>query len=72
MKSTMPIVLKSVGDQGQRVEHGFAWPENSATTELINAYRVLLGAEQSLESSRRRGAGEARTVREMLAREAGR
>jgi hypothetical protein len=26
----MPIVIESVGDQGQRVEQGFEWPDDSA------------------------------------------
>jgi hypothetical protein len=27
----MPVVIESVGDQGQRVERGFEWPDDSAT-----------------------------------------
>jgi hypothetical protein len=26
----MPIVIESVGDQGQRVEQGFEWPDDIA------------------------------------------
>jgi hypothetical protein len=26
----MPIVIKSVGDEGQRGERGFEWPDDSA------------------------------------------
>jgi hypothetical protein len=52
--STMPIVIESSGAQGQRVEHGYVWPDDSTTRELVNAYSALLTAEQSLENSRRR------------------
>jgi hypothetical protein len=30
MYGKMPIVIESVGDQGQRVEQGFEWPDDSA------------------------------------------
>jgi hypothetical protein len=30
MYAKMPIVIESVGDQGQRVEQGFEWPDDSA------------------------------------------
>jgi hypothetical protein len=30
MCAKMPIVIESVGDQGQRVEQGFKWPDDSA------------------------------------------
>ena len=30
MFAKMPIVIESVGDQGQRVEQGFDWPDDSA------------------------------------------
>jgi hypothetical protein len=30
MCAKMPIVTESVGDQGQRVEQGFEWPDDSA------------------------------------------
>jgi hypothetical protein len=30
MCAKMPIVVESVGDQGQRVEQGFEWPDDSA------------------------------------------
>ena len=30
MCAKMPIVIESVGDQGQRVEHGFEWPADIA------------------------------------------
>jgi hypothetical protein len=30
MCAKMPIVIESVGDQGQRVEQGFEWPDDSA------------------------------------------
>ena len=30
MCAKMPIVSESVGDQGQRVEQGFEWPDDSA------------------------------------------
>jgi len=26
----MPIIIESVGDEGQRVEQGFEWPDDSA------------------------------------------
>jgi hypothetical protein len=30
MCAKMPILIESVGDQGQRVEQGFEWPDDSA------------------------------------------
>ena len=30
MYAKMPIVIEPVGDQGQRVEHGFEWADDSA------------------------------------------
>ena len=30
MYAKMPIVIESVGDQGQRVEQGFEWPDDIA------------------------------------------
>jgi hypothetical protein len=30
MCANMPIVIESVGDQGQRVEQGFEWPDDIA------------------------------------------
>jgi hypothetical protein len=60
------IVIESVGDQGQRVEQGFIWPEASETADLIASYRELMRAEEILARSRRRVAGEAKAVREML------
>jgi hypothetical protein len=30
MCAKMPTVIESVGDQGQRVERGFEWPDDSA------------------------------------------
>ena len=35
MCAIMPIVIESVGDQGQRVEQGFEWPDDSATDRLL-------------------------------------
>jgi hypothetical protein len=35
MCAKMPIVIESVGDQGQRVEQGFEWPDDSATDRLL-------------------------------------
>jgi hypothetical protein len=29
-QTTMPIVIESIGDQGQRVEQGFRWPAEAA------------------------------------------
>ena len=37
MCAKMPIVIESVGDQGQRVEQGFEWPDESATDRLFKA-----------------------------------
>ena len=37
MCAKMPIVVESVGDQGQRVEQGFEWPDESATDRLFKA-----------------------------------
>ena len=62
----LPTLIESIGDQGQRVERGFAWPEASETADLINSYRALMRAEETLARSRRRVAGEAKAVREML------
>jgi hypothetical protein len=64
--TTMPVVIESIGEFGQRVERGFAWPEASETAHLINSYRALMRAEETLARSRRRVAGEAKAVREML------
>jgi hypothetical protein len=64
--TTMPVVIESVGEFGQRVEQGFIWPEASDTADLINSYRALMRAEETLARSRRRVAGEAKAVREML------
>jgi hypothetical protein len=64
--TVLPIVIETIGDQGQRVEHGFIWPEASETADLINSYRALMRAEETLARSRRRVAGEAKAVREML------
>ena len=63
--SAMPIVIETIGEFGQRVEQGFIWPEASDTADLINSYRALMRAEETLARSRRRVAGEAKTVREM-------
>jgi hypothetical protein len=65
-QTTMPVVIETIGDQGQRVEHGYVWPDDSTTRELVSAYSALLTAEQSLENSRRRIANAAETIREML------
>jgi hypothetical protein len=65
-QTTMPVVIETIGDQGQRVEHGYVWPDDSTTCELVNAYSALLTAEQSLENSRRRVASAAKTIRETL------
>jgi hypothetical protein len=46
--------------------HGYVWPDDSTTVELVNAYSALVIAKQSLENSRRRIAGVAKTIREML------
>jgi hypothetical protein len=64
--TTMPVVIESVGEFGQRVEHGHVWPDDSTTRELCNAYSALLTAEQSLDNSRRRIANAAETIRDML------
>ena len=39
MRAKMPIVIESVGDQGQRVEQGFEWPDDSATDRLSRQIR---------------------------------
>jgi hypothetical protein len=64
--TVLPTLIESIGDQGQRVEQGFIWPEASETADLINSYRALMRAEETLARSRRRVAGEAKAVREML------
>jgi hypothetical protein len=66
MKSTMPIVIDSVGELGQRVERGFEWPDDSAGDRLLGTYRALLSADAALERSRQRVAIEARVIRAML------
>jgi hypothetical protein len=35
MCAKMPIVIESVGDQGQRVEQGFEWPETARRTDFL-------------------------------------
>jgi hypothetical protein len=43
----MPIVIESVGDQGQRVEQGFEWPDDSALKRVekkCGPHTRLLGA----------------------------
>jgi hypothetical protein len=62
----LPTVIESTGEFGQRVEQGFIWPEASDTADLINSYRALMRAGETLARSRRRVAGEAKAVREML------
>jgi hypothetical protein len=64
--TVLPTVIESIGEFGQRVEQGFIWPEASETADLINSYRALMRAEETLARSRRRVAGEAKAVREML------
>ena len=39
MCAKMPNVIESVGDQGQRVEQGFEWPDDSATDRLSRQTR---------------------------------
>jgi hypothetical protein len=34
MCAKMPIVIESVGDQGQRVEQGFEWPDDIALKRI--------------------------------------
>ena len=34
MCGKMPIVIESVGDQGQRVEQGFEWPDDSSLKQV--------------------------------------
>jgi hypothetical protein len=63
---TLPTVIESVGDQGQWVEQGFVWQNDSATDCLLHAFNVLLSAEQVLETSRRRVAIEAGIIRQLL------
>jgi hypothetical protein len=65
-QTTMPVVIETIEDQGQRVEHEYVWPADTTTVELVNAYSALLTAEQSLENSCRRIANAAKTIREML------
>jgi hypothetical protein len=66
MSSGLPTVVESVGELGQRVERGFAWPDDSATDRLLGVYRALLSADAALERSRQRVAIEVRVVRAML------
>ena len=66
MHPKLPTLIESTGEFGQRVEQGFIWPEASETADLINSYRALMRAEETLARSRRRVAGEAKAVREML------
>jgi hypothetical protein len=35
MCAKMPIVIESVGDQGQRVEQGFEWPDGRCHANQI-------------------------------------
>jgi hypothetical protein len=37
MCAKMPILIESVGDQGQRVEQGFEWPDDSALKRVEKA-----------------------------------
>ena len=39
MCAKMPNVIESVGDQGQRVEQGFEWPDDSAKDRLSRQTR---------------------------------
>jgi hypothetical protein len=64
--TVLPIVIETIGEQGQRVEQGFTWPEASDTADLINSYRALMRAEETLARSRRRVANEVKTVRDTL------
>jgi hypothetical protein len=66
MSSTMPTLIESVGEHGQRVERGFAYPDDLASDRLLGTYRALLAADSALERSRQRVAIETRVVRAML------
>jgi hypothetical protein len=66
MSSAMPTVIESIGEHGQRVESGFAWPDDSATDRLLGVYRALLSADAALERSRQRVAIETRVIRAMM------
>jgi hypothetical protein len=66
MRNTMPTVIESGGELGQRVEQGFVWPDDSATDRLLGVYRALLSADAALERSRQRVAIETRVIRAML------
>jgi hypothetical protein len=66
MTNSLPVVIESVGELGQRVERGFAWPDDSATDRLLGVYRALLSADAALERSRQRVAIETRVVKAML------
>jgi hypothetical protein len=35
----LPTVIESIGDQGQRVERGFIWPEPSDTVRTESGFR---------------------------------
>jgi hypothetical protein len=54
MSSTMPSVIESVGELGQRVEQGFVYPDDIASDRLLGVYRALLSADAALERSRQR------------------
>jgi hypothetical protein len=63
----MPTVIEHTGEQGLRVERGFAYPDDDiASDRLLGVYRALLSADAALERSRQRVAVETRVVRAML------
>jgi hypothetical protein len=52
MKSTMPTVIESIGEQGQRVEQGFRWPpEAAAPTPRPTLLEVVVDLLSTLSAS---------------------
>jgi hypothetical protein len=52
MKSTMPTVIESIGEQGQRVEQGFRWPpEAAAPTPRPTLLEVVVDLLATLSAS---------------------
>jgi hypothetical protein len=47
MCAKMPILIESVGDQGQRVEQGFEWPDDSALKRVEKAVVAPFGRSRT-------------------------
>jgi len=61
MRAKMPIVIESVGDQGQRVEQGFEWPDDSALKRVEKE-----GGRQTRMLARRSSPNQRRVLRCLL------